>query len=86
MPLIEQLRSIIKGPASDRWPMPERLRRSLRSGFRLIGFLTIASVVSFAIVLAVPLSLESKAVLFSALGFTIYALLVVFAGATTHRQ
>jgi hypothetical protein len=77
MQLKETLRGVVHNPASERWPMPEHLRQSLRTVFRLIGLVLIASVISLASVFFLPLPLKYKAVLFSALGFAIYFVFVV---------
>jgi hypothetical protein len=58
--------------------MPERIRQPLRTGFRLVGIVIAASIVSFTVVSFIPLSLESKAILFCILGFAIYFPLAVF--------
>jgi hypothetical protein len=76
--LIEGVRAILRGPASDPWPMPERIRQPLKTGFRLVGIVMAASVVSFTVVSFIPLSLDSKAILFCILGFAIYLPLAVF--------
>jgi hypothetical protein len=57
--------------------MPEHMRQSLRTVFRLIGLVLISSVISLAVVFSLPLPLKYKAVLFSALGFAIYIVFVV---------
>jgi hypothetical protein len=79
---VMRVKERLHDPAEDRWPMPEGLRRPLRTVFRLTGLVVVAAIISLAVVALLPMPLKYKPILFSILGCAIYALLVVRTGTT----